>query len=402
MIAERSGGLHAWVGPLALAALLGATGGCASGGLGASAADRARRELAARGLDPQSVVVPFETDEEMRRWAHDRVPSYGRPLERLQVLLTELLRRDGSPIGYERGSTATAREVWASGAANCLSCTHLFVGLARELDLPVYYLRVSDLSNYQREGDLAIASEHVVAAYGPPTRRHVLDFSDRPVLEYRDTQRISDLTAIALYYSNLGANQLRAGRSEEALDSLTVATRVDPELVDGWVNRGVALRRLGSYEEAERSYRRALEVDPRAVVAYNNLASLLGQLGRANEAARLLALTDRASNRNPFSYLALGDLALGEGRFAEAERFYRRALRLHPGQAEPLAAIGQAALAAGDRREAERWLRKARRAGENEPRVARLERALAGAAGSGEPPPAAPQPAGPHDSRRGG
>jgi len=359
---------------VALATL--ALSGCASGGLRATAADRVRHEIAGRGLDPGSVVVPFEPSAEMRAWVHENVPKLGRPNERLQALLDQLLDREGVRLDYERGSTATAQEVWSTGRANCLSFTHLFIGLARELDLDVYYLRVSDLSRYERQGDLAVASEHVVAAFGPPNRRHILDFSDRPVIEYRDTLMISDRTAVALYYSNLGANLLREGRNDEALSSLELATRIDPELVDGWVNRGVALRRAGRVHEAERSYRRALEVDPRAVIAYNNLASLLDQVGRHDEASKLLALTDRADNRNPFSYLALGDLALAQGRLDEAGRFYRRALRLLPDQPEPMAAMGMAALAEGDRREAERWLRRARKAGGEDARVERLARSL--------------------------
>ncbi len=362
--------------PVAILAVAVAACGCASSGLRPTSADKARKQLAARGVDPHAITIPFEPSDEMRRWVIENVPRIGRPNERLQVLLDQLLRRGGEGLEYERGSTATAQEVWTSERANCLSFTHLFVGLARELDVGVYYMRVSDLSSYERQGDLAVASEHVVAAHGPPNRRHILDFSDRPVLEYRSTEAISDLTAIALYYSNLGANQLRQGRSEEALANLTLATQIDPELVDGWVNRGVALRRAGRPEEAERSYRTALEVDPRAIIAYNNLASLLDQLGRHDEAAVLLTLTDRADNRNPFSYLALGDLALAQGRLDEAGRFYRRALRLQPDRAEPMAAMGLAALAEGKRHEAERWLHRARKAGGEDPRVDRLARSL--------------------------
>lgn len=361
---------------LACAALV--AHGCASAGGPANSADRVRHEIAARGFDARALVVPFETTPEMRAWAREAVPTLGRPNERLRALLDALLQREGVTLDYERGSTATAREVWASGRANCLSFTHLFIGMARALELDVYYLRVSDVSRYERQGDLAVASDHVVAAFGPPNWRHILDFSERPVIEYRETQIVSDRTAVALYYSNLGANQLRAGRDETALGNLEIATRIDPDLVDGWVNRGVALRRAGRNDEAERSYRRALEADPRAVIAYNNLASLLDQSGRHDEAARLLALTDRSDNRNPFSYLALGDLALAQGRLDEAGRFYKRALRLQPGEAEPMAAMGQAALAEGDRHEAERWLRRARRVGAEEPRVERLARSLDG------------------------
>lgn len=376
MILHRGGRGRAFAGALLLASAA-ALAACASQGLGSGSVDRTRREIRERGLDPAAVVVPFETDDEMRRWARERVPRRGgRDEEQLQQLLLALLDRDGRELVYDRNHSATAKEVWREGVANCLSFTHLFVGLARDLGLPVYYLRVADSPHYEREGELVVASEHVVAAWGPPDRRMALDFSREPAGEYHKTMVISDLTAVALYYSNLGAGRIRASRIDEALAVLDVATRIDPELADGWINRGVALRAAGRDGEAEAAFRRALEANPAMVSAYNNLASLLRQTGRDEEARRLLEVTDRRSNRDPFSYLALGDLALAEGRHEEAERFYRRALRLHPGRAEPMAALGRCALAAGDRRAAERWLRDAERADPDAPRVVELARQL--------------------------
>jgi tetratricopeptide (TPR) repeat protein len=350
--------------------------GCATLDSGASFVERTRIQIHERGLDPDVVAVPFETTDEMRRWARATVTSQGKEEERLQQLLLALLERDGRKLRYDRNRTATAPEVWRDGVANCLSFTHLFVGLAREVGLPVYYLRIADSPRYERDGELVVASEHVAAAWGPPHKRRVLDFSEEPIGEYHQTQVVSDLTAVAFYYSNLGAGRIRAGRLDAALDALAVATRLDPELADGWVNQGVALRAGGRRDEAEAAFRRALEANPSMISAYNNLGALLREAGRDEEARRLLEVTDRRANHDPFSYLALGDLSLAEGRLEEAARFYRRALRLHPGRAEPLAALGRQALAAGERRAAERWLRKARQADPVEPRTAELRRLL--------------------------
>ena len=362
---------------LAAVLLLGWTaGGCATGGYGAEARRRLLIQIREQGLDPDSIVLPFEPTEEMRQWVRSEIALPGDPEVRLDHLLRELLHREDAELAYERGFTATAEEVWRTKRANCLSFTHLYVGLARELDLPVYYLRVSDLQDFEKDGELVVASEHITAAYGPPARRRVLDFTDRPVTEYRNVEPVSDLTAVALYYSNLGAQRIREGRTEEAHDLLRTAVRLDPELGDGWVNLGVAQRRLGSPGDAEASYRRALEANPRLISAYNNLSSLLERQGRSEEAHALLELTDTRRNRNPFSYLALGDLSLRQTRAAEAERFYRRARRLDPQGAEPLAALGQAALALGRRRDAERALRRAEKIDPSLPRVTELARSL--------------------------
>lgn len=362
---------------LAVIALLGWTGtGCASHGSVRESRDRVAEEIRARGLDPETVVIPFELTEPMRVWVHQQVPRAGQPEARLQDLLLALFQREQGGLTYERGRTATASEVWTSGIANCLSFTHLFVGLSRELGLDVYYLRVSDLQHFEKDGDLVVASEHVTAAFGPPTGRLILDFSEQVGFDYRQTAALSDLTAIALYYSNLGAAAIRDGESQRAQALLETAVRLDAELPDGWVNYGVVLRRSGRIAEAEAAFRRALEANPRTVSAYTNLAALLDHQGRAEEARSLLEIADRSTNRNPYSYLALGDLSLREGRLEEAGRYFRRAQRLAPGSAEAAAALGQWKLASGDRRSAQRWLRKARALDPEAPRIADLERRL--------------------------
>jgi len=351
-----------------------------SSSVSARAADspeqRLRAQIRARGVDPQAVIVPFALDEEMRAWLRDSAQTGGDPERRLEQLLHDVLHRTGVEVTYQQGVTATAREVWRTNRANCLGFTHLYVGLAREIGLPVYYLRVSDLENFEKDGDLIVASDHVTAAYGPPNRRRVLDFTERKIPEYHVTEPLSDLTAVALHYSNLGAEQIREGQFAQAESLLRTAVKLDPNLGDGWVNLGVALRRLGRTQDAEAMFRRALEANPRLLATYHNLAGLLERQGRAEEARRLLQLTDRRANRNPFTYLALGDLALRETRIKEAERFYRNAQRLHPDRAEPLAALGQSALARGDRRQAQRWLEKAMKIDPTDPRTAELERSL--------------------------
>lgn len=362
----------------ALAVLALGLGGCASQGLGAKMQADLSRQIRERGVDPATVVVPFSATDEMRRWLAAEVPTSTRRETQLTWLLQSLLNRSQAPLTYVPGHTGTATEVFASGTANCLGFSQLFVALARELDLPVYLLRVSDLQSFERDGDLIVASAHITAAFGTPDRRRILDFAQRPVRAYRWVEEISDLTAVALYYSNRGAEELRDGKTESGLDLLRTAVRLDPELAEAWINLGVAERRAGDLEAAEVAYRKALEVDPSTVTAYQNLSALLRLTGREQEAEALLALVDRSGNRNPFSYLALGDLSLRLGRLEEAGRFYRRAVKLDPTLAESEAALGHWALAAGRPREAQKHLRKALKIDPENSRVGDLAKRLQG------------------------
>jgi Flp pilus assembly protein TadD len=361
---------------IALAVPLLLLAGCASAGPTTVAG--VAHELRQRGVDPASVVVPFEVTDEMRTWVHAQVPDGGAPEQRLERLLTAIVDPAGLGLTYEGGQTSTAREAFATRKANCLGFTSLFVGLARELGIPAFYLGVDDVERFEREGDLLVISGHVSAGFGLGGGKvKILEFTNAPKADYRHVRQLGDLTAIALYHCNHGAELLRAGSLAESLPWLRKAVEIDPELGDGWIDLGVGLRRAGDLAGAEAAYRKALEVNPQGAAAYLNLAVLLRLRGHSREADDLLALSTRASGQTPFSYLALGDLSLSHGRVDEARRFYRRAMWLNRDDPEPYAALGLAALAGGDRREAAKWLRKASARDKRNERVRRLESGLA-------------------------
>src|SRR5215210_1507707 len=99
--------------------------GCASTGGNLDSAQVAR-ELRDRGLDPGSVVIPYEMTDEMREWAHRLVPHETEPEKRLEVLLAGLLDPGKLRLQYEARYTATAEEVFQTRKANCLAFTSLF------------------------------------------------------------------------------------------------------------------------------------------------------------------------------------------------------------------------------------------------------------------------------------
>lgn len=357
---------------LAATSLLLCAAACASAPRGA---ELVVSELRDRGLSA-SLAEPLVIDAEMRDWVRHRIGYVGPQHERVRQLLHEILTRQGVPFRYVRGSTTSARDAWSTGAANCLTFSHLFVGLAREIGLGVYYLRVRDLATFDRQEGLIVASEHVTAAYGPGAQRLVLEFSDRPVKQYTEVEPISDLTALALHYSNQGAELIRSDNVREARERLDLAVKIDPDLGDAWLNLGVARRRLGDLEGAESAYRRALEVTPEMVSAFHNLAALLETLGRRDEASELVVLAAGAGTRNPWTLLALGDLALRNDRLPEAERFYRRARQLDPKNPETWAALGDVAIATDDVSAARRYLRRATALDAANPRVRALDARL--------------------------
>lgn len=333
--------------------------------------------LRSRGLDPGKVVLPYALTDEMKAWAHAAAPSILPPRERLLSLRDALFDNDRMKIEYTWGHTGTASEVFTEQRANCLAFTNLFLGMAREVGVPVYFLAVERAETYRREGDLVVVSDHVAVGHGEIFKDlQVFDFSEYQNLEYRDVRRLSDLSAIAMFHSNRGAEALQRGLLDDALDWLRIAIAIDPELAHAWVNLGVALRRAGDLDGAEDAYRKGLELDPRIFSAYQNLVTLLRLQDRDQEAAAYEEVLRRAPNRNPYSYLSLGDISLRNGRLEEAKRYYRRAASLGPDDPEIYAALGQIAAAEGDLRRARRLLKKAQKIDPDNPRTRQLAHVL--------------------------
>ncbi|MCB1035549.1 MAG: tetratricopeptide repeat protein [Acidobacteria bacterium] len=354
---------------------------CASAGIrGTGVVDfrqsRLDKEIRKVGFEPQELVLPFEIDDEMRAWAREVVPRTGGAERQLKSLLFGLVEAKDHKIEYQAGYTPTAKEAFRLGKANCLAFTHLFVGLARDLGLDAYYLDVTNAETFDKSNDLIVLSGHVTAGFGVSSAPLVLKYNVGDDVDYRWVRRVGDLRALAMYYSNRGAETLAAGELQEALTWLRTAVTLDPELAQGWVNYGVALRRMGEEAAAEEAYRQALEVDPRALSAYQNLATLMRLQKRDAEAKELERVAERQGSRNPYNYINLGDLSLRHGEVEEAERFYQKALNLHDDLADPYAALGLLAYQVDEVRDARRWLEKARKRDPENPRVLHLARLL--------------------------
>ncbi len=335
-------------------------------------------ELAGRGFSPTALTIPFEIDPSGRAWLAQEKPLSEPDADPLQRLLDRMVAEDGLGITYLRSFTGTATEVMEQRKANCLGFVNLFVAMARELGLEAFFVAVEDRPVYDRAGDLVLISDHVSAGFFSAGELRLLDFQAGEDPSYKQVRPVSDLDALARYYSNRGAELVREGKAREAKGWLETAVRIAPSLPASWVNLGVARRRIGDLPGAEAAYRTALETDPATLSAYQNLAALLRLRGQEEEAIRLLAATEKAGNRNPYSYLSLGDWNRESGRLEEARRCYRRALLLDSLKAEPYAALGELELEGGHLDRARRWLRKAKKLDPADERTSSLEQRLAG------------------------
>jgi len=226
---------------------------CAST-VGPEGAATLEQALVERGIDPETFLQPLELSPAMKEWVQANVRARAPEKERLYELMDALTKKDGLAVRYMRERTGTAREVFESGEANCLSFTILFIALAREVDVDAYFLNVQRTPRYELEGDLVVRWEHVTAGWGGGNDRTVLEFGVVPEEErYGTARRVSDLTALAMFYSNRGAEALLQGDTAAALEWLETGVRLDPSWSHGWLNLGVGLRRTGDLDGAEQA-----------------------------------------------------------------------------------------------------------------------------------------------------
>ncbi len=96
-----------------------------------------------------------------------------------------------------------------------------------------------------------------------------------------DRQGRASAAAIHLAQHYYGANQVRA-----SLQAADQALAWRPELVNGWIYRGLAQRALGDAAGALESLQKARSLDPSRAETHNNLGSVYADQGRMDEAKK--------------------------------------------------------------------------------------------------------------------
>ncbi len=318
------------------------------------------RELERLAVDPDEAVYPFSASPEMAVWAEEvlRDRPAASPTDRLMTLQAALFDPDFD-FRYDATLTLTADEAFAARRGNCMSFTALFVTLARLSGIEAFLMSVQRPPEVDRLDDLVVINRHVVATYraGPGSYR-VFDFYLRSTTSYVGQRALNDVTATAMFHSNLGGDAIRDGDMDAAVRHLHIATTLAPDWSPGWINLGVARSRQGDPDGAFSAYRNALEADSRCSSALTNMAAIYQSQGLAQEADNALRAAAHETT-NPFTLIAMADAEMAMGRFGAARRCLRRAKRWYPDEPEIQLALARLAVHLGDPARAARHQQKA-------------------------------------------
>jgi Flp pilus assembly protein TadD len=347
-----------------------AAAGCRSGAPGTVlnvTPETWREVIVSRGVDPGEVPMPMYISPEIRRVA-EQIAGPGDDRERLKRLQALLLDRRSYAFEYDTVATFTASEAFATRRGNCVSFTNLFIAFGRAIGIPLQAALLFRKARSEREGDLVMVFNHMVAVH-PKGRYHtVYDFymtrDDTPV----DLRLVDDLAVAAISASNRGVEALREGDLESARMLLERATKLDPTLPDLQSNLGIVKWRQGDHDGALAVFRRGLEIDPHRPALLHNLAALYIEQGRMAEARAALAAAN-ASQASAYLFVVQGDLEMAARNPKGALKAYRRAHRDSPTLVEALLGIARAERSLGNVSAARRALRKAEKLRPDDPQI---------------------------------
>jgi tetratricopeptide (TPR) repeat protein len=306
-----------------------------------------RAGVTRRGVDPAEAPNPMEGSPAMTAAARELAGS-GHDEEKLARLREALLDGRAFTFEYEKLSTFSAAEAFEKRRGNCVSFTNLFIALGRSLGIRLQAALVSVRAVSEREGDLIVMYNHMVAVYT------LVDGRSAKVYDFYLTGQelngrltlLDDYTVAAIRASNDGIAHLSRSEFAEAKHDLEIAVKLGPKLGSLYANLGLATWRMGDVPGAFAVLERGLAVEPRSPSLLQNLAAIYVEQGRPAEArAALAALDPRLAS--PFALIVRGDLLLREGDTRGALRNYHDAAGLDPKLAEPWIAIARVELARG-------------------------------------------------------
>jgi Flp pilus assembly protein TadD len=308
---------------------------------------------------PLAEVDILGLDADMRRFVAERVAPTGPSRWRLRGLLRVLLREERFAIEYQE-RTYTAAETFRLRRGNCLAFTNLFVALAREAGLTVYFQEVDVPPDWSLNGTTLVQNRHMntlVDMGNSPEQ--IVDFNMPDFRTSYDRRAISDERARAHYYSNVGVERMQAGEELPALLNFRMSLAADPGFVPAWINLGSLYQRSGALAWAEAAWQHALQLAPREFVAMSNLERLYRAGGRLTEADLLRDRLERHRRQNPYYRYQQAQAAFAATRYDDAIAHLRFAIGRKANEDRFYALLGLAYLRRGDPALAERWFARA-------------------------------------------
>jgi transglutaminase-like putative cysteine protease len=149
---------------LAVAVVLVLTAGCATtAGSQRTPTDDWIDQARAEGVFLES---PLRVTPQLRRLVRDKVGYDGTEKSRLLKVVRFMADADGLAFQYQTQSSFTAEKAYSARRGDCMSYANLLVALARTMDVPVRFVRITQLPVTWEAGGRFFESSHMAVALG--------------------------------------------------------------------------------------------------------------------------------------------------------------------------------------------------------------------------------------------
>ena len=132
---------------------------------------------------------------------------------------------------------------------------------------------------------------------------------------------------VPAFHNNLGLTLMKDGQTQRATGSFQTALRLRPDYAECHYNLGNVHMAQQKLEEAAACYREALRIRPNYAKAHHKLGTVLQGLGRLDEAEAALKLAVAIDGQFTEAIQSLAELSSSQRKLEMAEACYRRLLK---------------------------------------------------------------------------
>jgi len=360
---------------LALAGLL-VLAGCATPGVSRrSVTQDWINEARSQGLVLES---PLQLAPETRTLLHQKVGYAGTEKSRLLKVVRYMADAEGLSFQYQTQSSYTAEKALHARRGDCMSYSNLLVAMARTLDVPVRFVRITQLPVSWEAGGRFFESSHMAVALGREAawdQAVVVDFGNTHTSPWRFSlyDDLTDEDAFVLYQNNVAVQRMLAGDMVTAERILRFFHERAPRIPEVANNLSLVLLQTGREREALDLLEASVEQFPRFRPLFANAVSAARRIGD-EELARTLEIRGRELLEDePAWNFNEGMRSYHARSYSAAALRFEKALSADPDNVRLLAWSARAHLGAGNLRRGLEQVERIRSGPPSETRTQLLE-----------------------------
>lgn len=332
-------------------------------------------EARAEGLVLES---PLRISPETRNLLHQKIGYAGTEKSRLLKVVRYIADVEGLSFQYQTQSTSTAEKALIARRGDCMTYSNLLVALARTLDVPVRFVRITQLPVSWEAGGRFFESSHMAVALGREAawdQAVVVDFGNTHTSPWRFSlyDDMSDEDAFVLYQNNVAVQRMLAGDMATAEHILRFFHEKAPRTPEISNNLSLVLMQTGRDREALDLLEASVEQFPRFRPLFANAVQAAHRVGDEELAKTLEARGKELLEDEPAWNFNQGMRQYHARAYSTAALRFEKALSADPDNVRLLAWTARAHLAAGNLRKGLEQVERIRAGPPSETRTQLLE-----------------------------